>query len=102
MSTLYIVATPIGNLKDFSHRAQETLKQVDWIAAEDTRNSKVLLDQYGIENKLIAYHLHNEAAASDQLIQKLQAGQSIALISDAGTPTIQDPGYHLVHKARAA
>ncbi len=102
MSTLYIVATPIGNLKDLSHRAQETLKQVDWIAAEDTRTSKVLLDQYGIESKLIAYHAHNEAAASEGLIQKLQAGQSIALISDAGTPTIQDPGYHLVHKARLA
>lgn len=102
MSTLYIVATPIGNLKDLSHRAQETLKQVDWIAAEDTRTSKILLDHYGIENKLIAYHVHNEAGASEGLIQKLQAGQSIALISDAGTPTIQDPGYHLVHKARLA
>jgi 16S rRNA (cytidine1402-2'-O)-methyltransferase len=93
---LYIVATPIGNLRDISERAIEILKQVDLIAAEDTRHSKTLIERYGIKTKMSAYHEHNEEKVTPQLIQQLQAGQSIALISDAGTPLINDPGYKLV------
>ncbi len=93
---LYIVATPIGNLGDISERAIEILKQVDLIAAEDTRHSKTLLERFGIKTKICAYHEHNEEKVTQQLIQQLQNGESIALISDAGTPLINDPGYKLV------
>ena len=96
---LYIVATPIGNLGDISERAVEILKQVDLIAAEDTRHSKTLLDRFAISTKVRAYHEHNEDQLTSQLIQKLMGGESIALISDAGTPLINDPGYKLVAAA---
>ncbi|HEY4732821.1 MAG TPA: 16S rRNA (cytidine(1402)-2'-O)-methyltransferase [Gammaproteobacteria bacterium] len=99
---LYIVATPIGNLGDMSARAIETLSEVDLIAAEDTRHSLPLLRYFGITTPCIAYHDHNERQLSPELIQRLLHGESIALISDAGTPLINDPGYHLVHQAREA
>lgn len=95
-AALYIVATPIGNLGDISERAVETLKQVDLIAAEDTRHSNTLLQRFGINTKVCAYHEHNEEKVTQQLIQQILDGQSIALISDAGTPLINDPGYKLV------
>lgn len=98
---LYIVATPIGNLEDFTFRAISTLKSVDLIAAEDTRHSRTLMQHYGIETPLVAYHDHNENEASEGLVARLQAGTSIALISDAGTPLISDPGYRLVKLARS-
>ncbi len=100
--SLYIVATPIGNLGDISLRAIETLKIVDLIAAEDTRHSKYLLDQYQIATPSISLHEHNEQQRSQLLLEKLQQGQSIALISDAGTPLISDPGYRLVTLVRSA
>ncbi len=98
--TLYIVATPIGNLDDITLRAIDTLKKVDLIAAEDTRHSGLLLQHLGIKAKLFALHDHNEQAKADHVIEKLQQGLSIALISDAGTPLINDPGYHLVKACR--
>ena len=98
--TLYIVATPIGNLADFSHRAIETLKNVDLIAAEDTRHAKILLQHYSINNQLLSLHQHNEEAVAPNLIAKLKEGQSIALVSDAGTPLLSDPGMPLVKLAK--
>lgn len=100
--TLYIVATPIGNLRDMSLRAIDTLKTVNCIAAEDTRHSKPLLQHYMINTPLFALHQHNERERSMALLERLQQGDSIALISDAGTPLISDPGYFLVREARAA
>lgn len=97
---LFIVATPIGNLNDITARAIETLSKVDLIAAEDTRHSRRLLQHLGINTPLVALHEHNERADSSKLIDQLVQGKSIALISDAGTPLISDPGYHLVHTAR--
>ncbi len=94
--TLYIVATPIGHLNDISVRALETLKSVDHIAVEDTRHSAPLLKQFGIHKPLKAIHDHNERHSVDWFIKELSAGKSIALISDAGTPLIADPGYHIV------
>ncbi len=99
VTALYIVATPIGNLGDISERAVEILKQVDLIAAEDTRHSKTLLERFAIKTKIYAYHEHNEEQLAPQLIEKLINGKSIALISDAGTPLINDPGYKLVAAA---
>ena len=97
---LYIVATPLGNLGDMTPRAVETLAQVQVIAAEDTRHSLPLLRHFGIVTPCIALHDHNERERSAELIIRLQAGESIALISDAGTPLISDPGYHLVRAVR--
>lgn len=102
MSKLYIVATPIGNLKDISTRALETLAAVDLIAAEDTRHSKRMLNHYGIEQTLVALHDHNETHQSDVLVARMLAGETVALVSDAGTPLISDPGYRLVRAAQAA
>ncbi|MCC5797684.1 MAG: 16S rRNA (cytidine(1402)-2'-O)-methyltransferase [Methylophaga sp.] len=94
--TLYVVATPIGNLADLSMRAIETLRQVDVIAAEDTRHSRYLLQQHAIDTPCISLHEHNEQQRSEVLLQRLLKGESVALISDAGTPLISDPGYRLV------
>ncbi|MBT8434730.1 MAG: 16S rRNA (cytidine(1402)-2'-O)-methyltransferase [Gammaproteobacteria bacterium] len=99
---LYIVATPIGNLDDISLRAIATLNAVDLIAAEDTRHSKYLLNHLKIETPMISCHEHNENARSEVLLEKLTAGSDIALISDAGTPLISDPGYRLVVAAQQA
>jgi len=97
---LYVVATPIGNLDDISRRACQVLSDVDLIACEDTRHSRVLLSHLGIDNRLVAYHDHNEAEAVPRLLRLLVEGQSIALVSDAGTPLISDPGFRLVRAAR--
>lgn len=101
-ATLYIVATPIGNLADISLRAIETLRAVDVIAAEDTRHSKHFLQHHTIATPTLSLHQHNEQQRSAALILRLQQGESIALISDAGTPLISDPGYRFVLQARAA
>jgi 16S rRNA (cytidine1402-2'-O)-methyltransferase len=98
--TLYVVATPIGNLQDISLRALEILKSVDLVAAEDTRHSAGLLSHFGIKAKLVALHEHNERRAGEKVIEALQSGQSVALVSDAGTPGISDPGAVLVGMAR--
>ncbi|GGD51060.1 16S rRNA (cytidine(1402)-2'-O)-methyltransferase [Lacimicrobium alkaliphilum] len=98
--TLYIVATPIGNLADISHRGLQVLQQVAVIAAEDTRHSKGLLDHYNISARLLSLHDHNETQRAQQLLMKLNEGLDIALISDAGTPLISDPGYQLVNLCR--
>lgn len=98
--SLYIVATPIGNLEDFSARGIKTLQNVDQIAAEDTRHSQKLLKHFGITTPLISLHEHNETASSNILLDCLKKNQSIALISDAGTPLINDPGYRLVKLVR--
>jgi 16S rRNA (cytidine1402-2'-O)-methyltransferase len=98
--TLYIVATPIGNLEDITFRAIRTLKEVDLIAAEDTRHSRKLLTHYGIAARLTPYHDHNEQLKTDYLIEKLNEGLNIALITDAGTPCIADPGYRIVKAAK--
>jgi 16S rRNA (cytidine1402-2'-O)-methyltransferase len=100
--TLYVVATPIGNLDDITLRALAVLKQVDLIACEDTRHSRKLLDHYDIHTPLVSYHEHNEAERAQELMAKLRGGASVALISDAGTPLISDPGYRLVQAAAAA
>lgn len=96
---LYIVATPIGNLEDITLRALKILKEVDIIAAEDTRQTLKLLNYYEITKHLISYHRHNEEIKSDYLIQKLNDGENIALVSDAGTPGISDPGEEIIKKA---
>ncbi|OZI14452.1 16S rRNA (cytidine(1402)-2'-O)-methyltransferase [Sodalis-like symbiont of Philaenus spumarius] len=101
-STLYVVPTPIGNLEDITRRALSVLQGVDLIAAEDTRHTGLLLQHFAIKARLFALHDHNEQQKADILLAKLQDGQSIALVSDAGTPLINDPGYHLVRHCREA
>ncbi len=100
-AALFLVATPIGNLDDISSRALATLKAVDLIAAEDTRHSRRLLQHFAINARMIAYHEHNEVQQTPALIERIHNGQSIALISDAGTPLVSDPGYRLVQAALA-
>ena len=97
---LYVVATPIGNLSDLTYRAESVLKEVDLIAAEDTRTSRKLLNHYNISTPLIPYHDKNEIFQAKKLLAKLEDGDSIAIISDAGTPCISDPGYRLVNLAK--
>ncbi|MFT7697196.1 MAG: 16S rRNA (cytidine1402-2'-O)-methyltransferase, partial [Reinekea sp.] len=96
-STLYVVATPIGNLADISERAQQVLRSVDLICCEDTRHSARLMDHLGCTTPLLSLHEHNERDRSAMIVERLQSGQSIALVSDAGTPLISDPGYVLVN-----
>lgn len=98
-ATLYVVSTPIGNLADITYRAVAVLKQVDLIAAEDTRTSRVLLDHYGITTAVVSYHDFNEDRAAPGLIRRLKQGLSIALITDAGTPGISDPAFYLIRAA---
>ena len=98
--SLYIVATPIGNLSDITLRAIETLKNVDLVLAEDTRHSKKLFDHYEIKSPLTAFHEHNENEKTSGIVSEIRSGKSIALISDAGTPLISDPGYQLVSEAK--
>ena len=95
---LYVVATPIGNLGDITLRALEILKDVDLVAAEDTRHSGILLKRYEIDKPLISYHEHNEAMRTAQLVERLAAGEKIALITDAGTPGVSDPGARLIRE----
>lgn len=99
--TLYLIATPIGNLGDMSPRAIETMKAVDVIACEDTRHTLKLLNHFGISKKLVSYHEHNESARAEELAAILAEGGSVGLVSDAGTPAINDPGLILVQKARS-
>ncbi|TKI06931.1 16S rRNA (cytidine(1402)-2'-O)-methyltransferase [Martelella alba] len=101
-STLYVVPTPIGNLEDITQRALSVLQGVDLVAAEDTRHTGLLLQHFAINARLFALHDHNEQQKADVLLAKLLEGQSIALVSDAGTPLINDPGYHLVRRCREA
>jgi 16S rRNA (cytidine1402-2'-O)-methyltransferase len=97
--TLYVVSTPIGNLDDITLRAIEVLGRVDRIAAEDTRHTRRLLSAHGIANRLVSYHEHNETRRTGELIELLEQGRSIALVTDAGTPAVSDPGYRLVEGA---
>jgi 16S rRNA (cytidine1402-2'-O)-methyltransferase len=99
---LYVVATPIGNLGDVSRRALETLASVDWIAAEDTRVTRGLLAHFGISTRLAAVHEHNEAAAAERVVRAISGGRAVALVSDAGTPGVSDPGRVVVAKVREA
>lgn len=99
MSKLYLVPTPIGNLEDITLRAIRILKEADILLAEDTRTSRVLLQHLGLDKKLFSHHQHNEHASTPEMVRQLKAGQSVALISDAGTPGISDPGFLLVREA---
>jgi 16S rRNA (cytidine1402-2'-O)-methyltransferase len=102
-AALYVVATPIGNLRDITLRALDVLAAADVIAAEDTRNTSHLLTHHGISsNRLVSLHQHNERGAAEKIVERLQTGQSVALVSDAGTPAVSDPGALLVHAVRAA
>ena len=100
--TLHVVATPIGNLGDLSPRALDTLRNVAAISAEDTRHTRQLLAHFGLERPLVALHEHNEEQVAERLVARLLAGESLALVSDAGTPLVSDPGFRLVRAARAA
>jgi len=97
--TLYLIATPIGNLEDITHRAVRLLGEVDVIACEDTRHTKKLLNHYGINTRTISYHEHNERERSKELIERLKSGADVAVVSDAGTPGISDPGFRLARLA---
>jgi 16S rRNA (cytidine1402-2'-O)-methyltransferase len=98
-ATLFVVATPIGNLEDITFRAVRILKEVDWIACEDTRQTAKLLQHYGIETSTLSYHEHNEMERAKDLVSRMLSGSSGALVSDAGMPLVSDPGYRLVHAA---
>lgn len=100
MSTLYLVATPIGNLGDMSYRAVEVLKSVDVVFCEDTRTSGKLFQHYGITTNKQSYHLHNEHQRTGQIVDRVEAGQSVALVSDAGMPGVSDPGFLVVREAQ--
>jgi 16S rRNA (cytidine1402-2'-O)-methyltransferase len=100
--TLYVVATPIGNLEDLTFRALRILKEVDLVAAEDTRHSRKLFNHYGIKTSLTSYYEHNEISKSEQLVKLLLDGKNVALITDAGTPAISDPGFLLVQRCHAS
>ncbi len=100
MGILYVIATPIGNLEDITLRAVRILKEVDVIACEDTRHSRILLDKYQINKPLVSYHAYSQLQKIDYLVSELKDGRNIALVSDAGTPTISDPGHVLVERAR--
>ncbi len=100
--SLYVVATPIGNLADMSYRAVDILSRVDLVAAEDTRRTRVLFQHYGITTPLVALHEHNESTVAPQLLDRLREGKSLALVSDAGTPLLSDPGYRLLNLAISA
>ena len=100
--TLYVVATPIGNLGDLTARARDVLAAVDAICAEDTRHTRQMLNALGLERPLLALHEHNEAEIAWKLVERLKAGECLALVSDAGTPLVSDPGYRLVREVRAA
>jgi 16S rRNA (cytidine1402-2'-O)-methyltransferase len=102
LGILYIVATPVGNLEDITLRALRVLREADAIVCEDTRQTQKLLGHYSIDKPLISYHEHNEAARTPSLIARLVAGESLALVTDAGTPLISDPGYRIVRAAAAA
>jgi 16S rRNA (cytidine1402-2'-O)-methyltransferase len=97
--SLYLVATPIGNLEDFTHRAARTLGEVDLIACEDTRRTRTLLERFGIKTKTVSYHEHNERERAAELCALLEEGRSVAVVSDAGTPGINDPGFRIVRAA---
>lgn len=97
-TALYLVSTPIGNLKDITLRAIETLKNVNIIASEDTRKTKILLSAYNIKKPLISYYEHNKESRTPQIISKIKSGESVALVTDSGTPGIQDPGFYLVRE----
>ena len=99
-SGLYIVATPIGNLGDLSPRALAVLAGADLVAAEDTRHTRRLFAHHGIDSRLTAYHEHSDAAAAERLCDRVAAGEAVALVSDAGTPLVSDPGYRLVRLAQ--
>ncbi|HVG35075.1 MAG TPA: SAM-dependent methyltransferase, partial [Pyrinomonadaceae bacterium] len=100
--TLYLVATPIGNLEDITQRALHALAAVEVIACEDTRRTRILLDHYGIKAKLTSYHEHNERERARELSAMLMDGSDVALVSDAGTPGISDPGFRLVQEVIAS
>ncbi len=100
--TLFVVATPIGNLEDLSFRAVRVLREVKVIACEDTRHTRLLLQRYAIATPLVSYHEHNESSRAPELVRRLKAGESIALVTDAGTPLLSDPGYTLIRQAIAS
>jgi 16S rRNA (cytidine1402-2'-O)-methyltransferase len=99
LAALFIVATPIGNLEDITYRAVRILKEADVIACEDTRQTQKLLDHYGIRKPLVSYHEHNEQARASELIERIRRGVTLALVTDAGTPLVSDPGYRIVRAA---
>jgi 16S rRNA (cytidine1402-2'-O)-methyltransferase len=101
-AALYVIATPIGNLEDITFRAVRILKESDVIACEDTRHTRKLLDHYGITTPMVSYHEHNEVERAAELLERLRSGQAVALVSDAGTPLISDPGYRVVNTVSAA
>src|SRR4051812_22611356 len=96
---LYLVATPIGNLEDITYRAVRVLREVAVVACEDTRQTRKLLDHYGIQKPTVSYHEHNESERAAELVERMLAGESVALVSDAGMPLVSDPGYRLVRAA---